>query len=327
MNGYLRSISAQCRGNRGVVLVFALGTVVVFMLLGSAYVSSMGIAYKDTRYEVHRRQAASIAESGIHATIAEIQNALRSDHAPQAAYRHTANVYRQEQDGLADYPQVVDVTVVDEMARINVNHVPAEVFIALGVPEDKAEAIVASRPGRSRGGRYLGAVDDLVTRGLITPRERGELAASGALGDLTVYTVADMDAPRAFINLNTAPASVIAAVFGIDAGEAQRITDARAARPFDSWEAVLRAVSREPHTFNIRPIRVGSREMPEALALSSRCFRLYAETVVSFTGMELGSMRAAVEAIVIFDENNEPHIRYWNERPAGLNGAAPVDLE
>lgn len=318
------AIPKRLRGNRGVVLMFALGSILVFTMLGTAYVTSMGIALKETRYDVHRRQASGVAESGIHAAIAEIQAALRAGRVPQPDYRFAPNTHRQEYDGLADYPHLAAVTVVDESALVNINHAPAAVLTALGIPDEKAQAMEEARnSGRGSG---LGAVGDLKFRSIVSPREWHELETAGALDTMTVHTVVNPAAPSGYINLNSAPPAVLAAVFGIEATEAERIANSRRTNPFDSWESVLRVVGREPHTFNMRPARIGSREMPEAFTLRSRSFRIYSETYVEFQGSSLRTMRAAVEAVVVFDERNQPHIRYWNELPGDLSGTAPVEV-
>ena len=300
------------RNERGVALLFSLGIIVFFAMLGAAYIGYMNNAYDAARFEVNQSRVRGVAEAGIHAAIAEIQSALADGGQPASVYTFEPAVYRHEQAGRVAYAQKeVTVSVADEMARVNLNHAPQAVLEALGFEAEAAAAMVKSRPRAAGKGRFLNTVDDMVARELVTQRAHYDLREAGTLNDLTVYTAIDPASPKGFVNINTASPRVLGAIVAVDETEAETIAGKR---PFASWEDVLTGVGREPTTFNVRHTQIGSRNMPEALTLSSRCFRLTAEATVDFPGLRR-SLKSATEAVVIFDENGHARVRFWNTRP------------
>ncbi len=297
----------------------------LFVMLGTAYVKYMMLEVDDTRILVDAARAQLLADGGIYAVIGEIEAALDEGRVPEQSYTINASAYRYEGGERVAYAQEIHVTLSDESARVDLNHAPPEVLIALGMKQEAvvklARAIPTSSGLRSESRRWLTSVDDLMTRGIVNRKQFGEIQRD----QLTVYTVEDHNRPSAFLNLNTADAGALGAILGID--NSDEIHGLMAKRPFASWQDAVTKSGREPSTFNVKTQRYGSRDMPREVALSSRCYRLKSEVRVSFAGMARRGSAAAVEAVVLFKDDGSYSIRYWNEGPMNSgdsNAAAPV---
>ncbi len=317
-----RHAVSQRRGS-GFALVGAIAMLALFVMLGTAYVKYMMIELDDTRIDVDASRAQHLASGGIYAAIGEIEAAIDSGLVPKRSYTIKANAYRYEGGERAAYAQEIHVTLSDESARIDLNHAPPEVLVALGMDREAVErlgrAIPTSSGLRSESRRWLTSVDDLLTRGIVNRRQFGAIQSD----QLTTYTVEDHSRPAAFLNLNTAEAGALAAILGID--DSDEIRQLMAKRPFTSWPDAVTKSGREPSTFNVKSPRYAAREMPREVAFSpSRCFRLHSKVSVSFTGMARRPSVAAVEAVVLFKNDGSYSIRYWNERPIRL---AEADAE
>jgi len=292
------------RENRGMALIGAIGLMVVFLMLGTAYVAYMAIEHDTTDYDVHQTRARQLAVGGIHAAAGEIAAALEAGDAVEGPYRFQLAAYRQEAGGLGAYEQDVQVSVSDESARVNINYAPPLVLRALGIPEDDVDALVAYRAQEGNG---LASVDALLTRDLMNPQDFDRLDT-----DLfTVYTVSDPRQPHSWLNVNTAPPRVLSAIFAINLDEARTLA---AKRPFRDWRDVLQKVGREPTSFNVEVPQFAPRDMPRGLTLTSRSYRLRSEVVLDMPGLGGRSARAGIEAVVYFHENGDHAIRYWNPR-------------
>ena len=307
-----RHAASQRRGS-GFALVGAIAMLALFVMLGTAYVKYMMIELDDTRIDVDASRAQHLASGGIYAAIGEIEAAIDSGLVPKRSYTIKANAYRYEGGERAAYAQEIHVTLSDESARIDLNHAPPEVLVALGMDREAVERLGRALPTssglRSESRRWLTSVDDLLTRGIVNRRQFGAIQSD----QLTTYTVEDHSKPAAFLNLNTAEAGALAAILGID--DLDEIRQLMAKRPFESWQDAVTKSGREPSTFNVKSPRYASRDMPREVTLSSRCFRLKSEVQVSFAGMARRGSTAAVEAVVLFKDDGSYSIRYWNERP------------
>jgi type II secretory pathway component PulK len=194
--------------------------------------------------------------------------------------------------------------VADESARVNINYAPPLVLRAMGLSEATVDALVAYR---RNGARQLASVDALLTRELIDAQGYDRIDTNL----LTVYSVSDRRQPHSYINVNSASPRVLSAIFAINLDEARALAGKR---PFRDWRDVLQKVGREPTSFNVEVPQFAPRDMPRALALSSRCFRLRSEVVLDMPGQDGRSARAGVEAVVYFHEDGSHAIRYWSPR-------------
>lgn len=286
-------------------LIAAIAFLMIFMLLGTAYVRYMTIEFDDARNYVYDLRARHLANGGVQAGIGEIQAALASESIPSPHYDVELAAFRQEKQGSGDYPQTIAVHIQDEAARVNLNYAPAPLLEALGLDANTIQALNDYRT--SPGNPLLPSVDALRTNNLIDAQKFQALDKRL----FTVYTAEDTRQPHSYINLNAAPPPVLAAVFGIDLEEARTLAGKR---PFKSWADVLQKVGRDPTTFNVPVPRYAPRDMPRELALSSNCYRLAGLVDFSMPGGGGRAVRAATEAVVLFHDDGTYTIRYWNER-------------
>jgi len=319
----LRDSSPSAR--EGFALIGAIAMLALFAMLGTAYVRFMMIEVDDTSQELDVLRAEYLATGGIYAAIGEIEYALAEGAVPDAEFSLPANVYRYEGGKQVARVQDVTVTVSDEAARLNLNHTPPQVLRALGLDDGELRRLENALPTssglRSESRRWLNNVDELLTRGIVSRRDYDRLDRNR----FTIHTVADADKPTGFINLNAAEPVVLGAIFGLH--DTTEIGTLAASRPFASWQDVLTKTGREPSTFNVAPPRYASREMPSALALTSRCYRLRSEVGMNYRGARGRTVSAAVEAVVLFHENGTYSIRYWNGRPDVAADDAMIELE
>ena len=317
-----RPRAAARRGKSGFALIAAISMLALFVLLGTAYVQYMMIELNDTRRQVDDARARHLASGGIYAAIGEIEAAIDSRQIPDQTYTIKANAYRYEAGERAAYEQDIHITVSDESALIDVNHAPPEVLAALGMDQEAIEKLGRAIPTpsglRSGSRKWLTNVDDLLTRGIVNRRQFKAIRTD----QLTTYTVEDHGRPAGFLNVNTAEAEALAAIFGIN--DSDEIRQLMAKRPFESWQDTVTKSGREPSTFNLKSPRYASREAPREVAFSSRCFRLRSEVRVSFAGIARRESSAAVEAVVLFKDDGSYSIRFWNERPTKLAEADAV---
>lgn len=308
-----RPRTAARRGNSGLALIGAISMLALFVMLGTAMVKYMMIELEDTRRQVDEARARNLAAGGIYAAIGEIEAAIDDGRIPDQAYTIKANAYRYEAGERTAYEQEIQVAVSDESALIEINHAPPEVLAALGMDPEAIEKLGRAVPTpsglRSGSRRWLTHVDDLLTRGIVNRRQFQAIQTD----QLTTYTVEDHSKPAEFLNINSAGADAIAAIFGID--DSVEIRQLMAKRPFESWPDAVTKSGREPSAFNVKSPRYASRETPREIAFSSRCFRLHSEVRVAYAGIARRPSFAAVEAVVLFKDDGSFSIRFWNERP------------
>lgn len=305
--------SRTFRRNEGVALITALAMLLIFTILGTAYVGFMSIEQDNARYEGQQVHARHLARGGLHAAIGEIQAALQAGNRPQEEYEFQIPVYLRVAGALTAHPQTVHVSVLDESGRINVNHAPRQVLEALGFDRRIVRKLKGGLPAPGEPStsdrRWLASVHELRSRGFL-----GAKAFKALDKDiLTVYTVEDPGNPTGFINLNSAPAPVLAAVFNISPEEAETLTHAR---PFSSWEDAVAKTGRDPGTYNVQPSLQAPRAMPAELALDSKCYRLVSSAArVKTRGTQGHHSRAVVEAVVIIKGSGDYEFRFWSEVP------------
>jgi type II secretory pathway component PulK len=287
----------------GVALIAALSMLILFALLGAAYVTYMSGEFDRTRYEVQTLHARQLAHAGIQAAIGELHRALERGETPPAAYAFRLPVYDQQRE-----PEFHEVTVAvsDEAARINLNFAPREVLEAIGLDRAQIRELKRAMPredGSEAGARrWLLSVADLRQRGYVNAA--GYTALDPAM--LTVYS-SDPRNPAGYINLNSASPAVLAAVLNVSPEDAEAIAQKR---PFTSWDDAVQKIGRGPETFNIQPDEAGA--MPQDFALSSRSYRLTSEAALTM-GRGARRIRHTIEAVVHLDQEGGYAARYWNE--------------
>ena len=107
------NIRARTGERDGIALVTALGLLLIFMMLGTAYVRYMSIELAGARYEMNDSRSENLSTAGIQAAMGEIQYALENGDTPSASYEFDLSVYRTEGGERVSYPQKVTVTVTD----------------------------------------------------------------------------------------------------------------------------------------------------------------------------------------------------------------------
>jgi type II secretory pathway component PulK len=287
-------------------LIAAIGMLMIFAMLGTAYIGYTTIEYDEAGIHLQELRAKRLAASGVEAAIAEMQAAIARGETPKPEYTMSLAAYRQEATGLGVYPQPVKINVIDESSRVNLNFAPEPLLRAMGLPENAAKAVADYRAA----GKKLASVASLRADGLLDGQAYQAIDASL----FTVYTGTDPRQPHSYLNLNTVPEKVLAAIFSINADEAKALAGKR---PFTSWADALQKVGREPGTFNVSAPQYAVRDMPRDLALVSRCFRLVSTVAMDMPGGTGRIASAGVEVVVVFPENGGRAVRYWQELNSG----------
>lgn len=300
------SVFSGC-GREGMALVSALAMLLLFSLLGSAYVRSMRIEFDAANIATQETRARFLARGGINAAVGALETALQSGESLDGrTYTLALPLYPNRQGERVAEVQEVTVHLSDESGRINVNHSSIQVLEAIGIDRAAAAAIRNGLPRAdlpsSEERQWLASVDGLLARGFLGGRAFAGLNREA----LTVYTVADPFSPAGYININTASPAVLAALFNISSAEAQTLADAR---PFTSWQDAVDKTGRDPTTYNVGRMQAVPGSMPPSLSLTSRCYRIVCEAWASGSGARPSGVR--VEAVVLFDENGGHRFRYW----------------
>lgn len=342
-------------GRRGAALLFALSILAVFSALGMIYLRHMELEVADTSIELRQKRARQLAMAGVESAAAGIQQYLLNPAtrpiqlgSPYAVKFPTYRSLVTGDDGQTQieemgWPRLAEstFTIYDESGKVNLNHAPASVLQkVMGVSGDTARTIAASVPagGNDPKKQWFLEVDELVGRGLV------EAPLSPAMYEtLTTYTVVDSNGAAAYLNVNAADASILAAVLDLTPEQAAQV---KGKGPFSSSEALASAVAAA------RGVPVESVSPDPALGFQSRCFRVVCEgryaRYVDKDQYETASaadkrrflMNVAVhrvEAVLLFDENAEYEIIHWNvdfareedetEAPAADDADDSVDVE
>jgi len=304
-----KKFGTDIQKNDGVALLTVLGMLLVFVMLGTAYVRYMSIEVEKARYELMDTRSENLASGGIYAAIGEIQKAIVTGDSIRDAYTISLPAFRFEGKERTPYPQTITVRVMDESGRVNLNHASPQLLIALGLTKSQVAALHKSVSRKGKNPRWLVSVDELRTRDIMDGQEFNQLNKNL----FTVFTAETPKKPKGFININTANTRILAAIFNIDKVEAQTLAGKR---PFKSWGEVVSKIGREPSTFNISNREYDARSMPPELSLTSRCYRLVSEVaMVIQPATSSKGLHRAVEAVVLFDSQGNESIRYWNEHP------------
>jgi type II secretory pathway component PulK len=312
-------------GRRGAALIMAIMMLALFSMLGAAYVRYMAIENRQADMILREARADNVALGGFYAAIGVLQKGRLTGEMPKAGgetWSWTFPVYANLNTGDAVRLETHDrriaeasVTIIDENAKININHVPASVLQAiLKVDGAVARNIRGALPlaGRSAGEgavretAWFNSIGDLLSRDLLS-REAFE-AIDASL--VTVNSVVDRETPAGFININSAPPEVLAAVLDLPVEAAGRVA---ARRPFTDLESLSAAARKAPETFNIKPDPEQPGALPPALALESRCFRIISAGRYASLAEEEEYDRASarIEAIVNFDDQGDYRIVRW----------------
>lgn len=304
-------------------LVSALAMLLLFSLLGAAYVRSMRIEFDSANYATQETRARYLARGGINAAVGALETAVkRGDSLDGQTYTYDLPLYVSRQRERTAEPQKVTVRISDESGRLNINHASLDVMEAVGIDRESAGKLTNGLPRADLPStddrQWLASVDGLLTRGFVDGRSFAALDRE----ILTVYTVSDPFNPEGYLNINTAAPAVLAAVFNLTAAEAETLA---ATRPFSSWQDAVTKTGRDPTTYNVGRFLPVPGSMPPALSLTSRCYRLVCEAFASGPGARPVGVR--VEAVVIFDQSGGHRFRYWEESTAVPGEDAPVVAE
>ncbi|MBN4046707.1 general secretion pathway protein GspK [bacterium AH-315-P07] len=291
------------RDDSGAAIFAALGLLVVFSLLGTAYIEFSRITFEETRLDVQKVRSSHLSRGGIYAGIGEIQAALAKGIEPNQNYEVKLPIYRILDGEVEDFEQNVTISVQDEASKANLNHAPKKVLVALGIPAEVVDAY--RKNATSKDGRVLVSFDDLRTRDFMNGQNFNALNES-----LFTAHSGDSEGTGNAINLNTADPTILAAVFAIDVEEAQSLA---AKRPFTSWADVRSKVGREPSTFNVYDGGTSNNAMPRSLSLTSRSFRLISEASMVNAYTTKNGLHSGIEAVVNFTADGSFSIRFWNE--------------
>jgi len=319
---------------RGAVLIFAISLLAVFSVLGTAYVVRMVNESESADLRIREARARALAEAGIHAAIGDLSIAVREERQNQllgeSTYQFPAfkGVWTGEDFVLENTERVsmATVKVLDESGKANINHVPVSVLrLLLGVDGQTARLIATSLPGRPFFGgedpesrRWLHGADELATRDWVDE----DTMAAVDMEVLTSYSVPPgEERPRDYLNVNSAPAEVLAAVLDIPLEDARQVM---LRRPFESIEELEKTVGKPAKDFNMRPMPGDDSGLPRPLAFHSRAFRLQAEGVFGTSTSGGDSSRAKLEAVVAFNPDGTYEITYWNSGLPPESDEAPA---
>jgi type II secretory pathway component PulK len=296
-------------GERGVALITALAMLLLFSLLGSAYVGYMLIERSDTAFTVSQFRGRHAAEAGVQAAIGALHQQMDAGLSTPATWTYLFPVYGLEGEMLAareglDAEAFVEIT--DENARVNINFAPRGVLERiLGVDRATARQIRSDLPriGDEPDAEHMWftSVEELATRGYLNDEQFGALNRDL----LTVYTAENPQQPEAYINLNTASPEVIAAVLNVPLERAAAIAAGPALR---SLHDVVEAAGHEASAFNVPPAPdAPAHALPAELTFQSRTYR-----IISIGRPAGASAGIRVEAVVLFRQDGRPEIRYWS---------------
>lgn len=300
---------------RGAALISALSMLLLLTMLGTAYVGYMSLEQQESRLSVQSSRARYLADAGIYAAIGELQAAIRDNRVPETEYTFDVPLYMSVRGELQREPQSVTVRVSDESALININHVERAVLEALGVPRPAARRIrneLSAAAGSAGIQNWFANVQGLRTRGFVSGKDLARIKTDL----MTVYTAADPEDPRNYININSAPPAVLAALFNLSEEEALGVAEKR---PFRSWSDAVEKIGKDPAQYNVIANAEPNRAMPVELALSSRCFRLISTANLQNAFTTRRGMTKGVEAVVLLsDDGQDYEFRFWSETPAEL---------
>jgi len=312
-------------GERGMALLTAVGFLVLFSLLGTAYVRFMALEQEAAHLTVQEARTRAAARGGIEAALGMIEEANRAGRLSGVLDQvHVVDLvaYKLVNEGAAGRGLAeserravrANVRISDESGKVNLNHAPPSVLRrVLNVDGATARAIANAVPRsgeRAEGRRWFTHVDELLARGLLT--EAQFAGVDPAL--VTVYSVLDHDDPVDYLNINGAPPGVLAAALDVTTDEATAIAEKR---PFTGIRELTAAANKTADAFSYRPSSVDDSKKPNAFTFDSRCFRIVSEAVVARRdpgGAEYRSSHATVEAVVVMNDEGGFDVARWQLR-------------
>lgn len=327
--------AARRQDEQGVALITALAMLVLFSLLGSAYLGYMLSDRSGVTNALRQAQARQAAEAGIYAAIGDIQRAMHSDGEIPSARDYAFPVYQATMEDSNDAPAQatfavqpdrelpVTVSIADENARININLATRGMLERiLDVDRATARRITSELPRAGDPGdpskRWFTSVEELVSRGYMSQAAYDAIDTS----HITVYTGEDFGTPLHYINLNTASPAVIAAVLNISDERAAAIAQARP--PLSSLADLASAAGQDPAAFNTVPDPTAPQHvLPSELTTQSHTFRVV--STARFTNGGRDTASAQIEAVVLFRQDGRHEIRHWTVTRGAL--ATPADVE
>ena len=228
--------SHRNHSTRGAALITALALLMLFTMLGAIWFHEMTTDNANTDLTLAKTRAQVYANGGVYARLADLHAEVARGSGESIALDERKVQFPVYATGVVNgglqpqpkYRSRTTVTLSDENARININHAPPKVLRRLlGVDGRTARAIRASLPVAGAEGtakkRWLTSVDELVTRGFMTPLQLNSVNTNL----ITVYTVPDAENPQRFINVNTAPSPVLQAVLDLRPQQATAVMEAR----------------------------------------------------------------------------------------------------
>ncbi len=271
----------SAHGQRGTALLFAIVLLAVFSALGMAYVRYMELELDKSNLELREKRARQLSTAGVEIAAASLQQfVLNPEKRPigfDEPYHIELPTYRGVTTGeeaiVAEEmgaPRLagVNVTIVDESGKVNVNHAPASILQrVMGISGDAARTIAASVPraGSAEGASWLLELDELSSRGLLKDTEFDPATASDLL---TTYSVLDNDSPAGFLNINVAEPAVFEAVLDLSPEQASQV---KAKGPFLTAAALAQAIA------EVRTVPGEAVTVDSSVGFQSRCFRIICE--------------------------------------------------
>jgi DNA uptake protein ComE-like DNA-binding protein len=328
-NATTRHTSVSRNRQRGAALVLALSMLAIFGILGTCYLRYMNSEIMETDFDLRLKRAEHLAGAGVQVALEGLRQEVlnpnfttRKGEMAEFEFDTFGNIDHTE-SGIAASRElglprlaVSRVTIIDESSKLNLNYAPADVLQRLlKLDAATALAIASSVPPAGQPGNRILALDELVTRKLLTQEQ---FDASVNPTQLTTFSVADGAAPSGYFNVNGASPAVLAAVLNVSEEQAAQVA---AKGPFASLGALTEAVSSV----------VGSPftgvDSNAALGLKSRCFRIISEGRYAKILDEAAFLDASdsqrerflsnsatkqIEAVVLFHDDGSHEVLHWS---------------
>ncbi len=302
--------------DRGAALLLAIGLLALFAMMGTAYVTYMGLQAERAREDGRSTAARQFAQAGFHAAVGELAATLGANGSlpPADSFAFEFPVYeggpREVFQASETVRARVSVDYADEMSRVNLNAAPPAILeYLLGVGTETAEAVASALPPEG-GPRWLASVDDLAVRGLLNAEDLPDR-------DVTVHSAPDQAPDGVLMNVNTVSRQGLEAAFNLTPEEASAVEEGR---PYESVEQLEEALGR---SLSETP----AADIADGLVFESRLARLTCVAVVEElrAGGEWHARRTRrIETVAWFppDASAEPVILYWRESgPADDSGS------
>ena len=295
---------------RGVALLAAVALLALFSMLGISYIRYMTIEGERSQWQARNARAQTLVDDYLRVAIHDVDAILANGGAvPDEISYPAVPVFRGGREGFASLVDSetlrgeVRVTIHDEASKLDINRAaPVLIAAVTGLDDDTAMRIFentrAVHASAANGQLPVRTLEELATRGLIDE----DAVAALPRKRLTVFS-----GPAPFLNANTMPVDMLAAVLGIDDAAAETIA---AARPFETRE-------------DLRAMLTDGTILDPSVGAGSRCYRLVCEVTLTQPAAD-DTWRPVrterLEAVVAYHADG-PRVLHWG--PA----AAPGDEE